>query len=133
MTIGFAFFSFILFIIIYSNKHREKKAAVTAATIDLQLNQKRREVTTVSTASVPGKNIASVIGAVSGISKTQATTKSEFELAEKEAMLAIIQNAQQLGANAIIDLKATTGSYQQQGSQWQVSQTLYSGTAVIVE
>lgn len=122
-----------LAIIIAINAFRKKKATASVASLDQLLNQKRREVTAVSTASVPGKNIASVIGAVSGKSRTQASTKEEFDLAEKEAMLAVIENAQQLGANAIIDLKATMGSYQQQGSQWQVSQTMYTGTAVVIE
>ncbi|NCQ28421.1 MAG: heavy metal-binding domain-containing protein [Armatimonadetes bacterium] len=122
-----------LVIIIAINAYRSKKAKSSTASLDQVLAQKRGVVTTVSTSSVPGKNITSVIGAVSGKSKTQASTQEEFDLAEKEAMLSIIENAQRLGANAIIDLKATTGTYQQQGSQWQVSQTMYSGTAVCVE
>lgn len=120
-------------IIIGINFYKNKKATISASSLDLLLNQKRSEITVVSTDAVPSKNITSVIGAVSGKSKTQASTEGEFDLAEKEAMLAIIESAQKLGANAIIDLKATTGSYQQQGSKWQVSQTMYSGTAVVVD
>ena len=38
----------------------------------------------------------------------------------------------QMGANALVDLKMTTGSYEQQGSQWMVSKVVYYGTAVKV-
>lgn len=124
--IGFVIIGLIIFF-------QKKKAIASSASLDQLLDNKRAEIITVSTSSVPGKNIKSVIGAVSGKSKTKASSEHEFDLAEKEAMLAVIENAQRLGANAIIDLKATTGTYQAQGSQWQVSQTMYSGTAVIIE
>lgn len=59
-----------------------------------------------------------------------ASTDAEFRLAEKEALLDIMNQAINLGANSVIDLKMTTGSYQQQGSQWMVSKATYTGTAV---
>ena len=67
---------------------------------------------------------------MTGISDTQATSKDEFALAEKEAMFNLIGEAKKLGANAIVDMKLNTGTYQQTGSQWQVSQVVYTGTAV---
>lgn len=120
-------------LIVLINIYKKNKAIASCTTIDLVLNQKRREVVVVSTPTVPSKNIKSVIGAVSGKSKTAASSPEEVDLAEKEALLAIIESAQGLGANAVVDLKATTSSYQQQGSKWQVAQTMYAGTAVVVE
>lgn len=38
--------------------------------------------------------------------------------------------AKSLGANAVIEIKLNTGTYEQQGSKWQVSQAVYNGTAV---
>ncbi|MEQ1533616.1 MAG: heavy metal-binding domain-containing protein [Sideroxydans sp.] len=113
------------------NKRRAEKAKVSAFELDARLDNKRSEIVVVASSGIPGKEIQNVLGAVTGISNTQASSKEEFELAEKEAMLALIEKAQRLGANAIVDLKLSTGSYQQQGSQWQVSQAVYNGTAVI--
>ena len=61
---------------------------------------------------------------------TQASSKQEFELAEKEAMKNLMKSAISMSANAIIDLKLSTGTYQQQGSKWEVSQAVYIGTAI---
>ena len=97
------------------------------------LEKLRDEIITVSSSEIPGKKIVKVIGVVSGISETQASTKDEFDLAEKEALYNMMLNAKNMGANAVIDIKPTTGSYEQQGSKWQVSQVIYMGTAVIVE
>jgi len=35
-----------------------------------------------------------------------------------------------MGANAIVDLRMTTGSYEQQGTKWMVTRVVYNGTAV---
>ena len=45
----------------------------------------------------------------------------------------MLKNAKNMGANAIIDAKVSTGTYQTQGSQWQVSQAIYTGTAVVID
>ncbi|MFZ6008061.1 MAG: heavy metal-binding domain-containing protein [Nitrospirota bacterium] len=47
-------------------------------------------------------------------------------LAEKEAMLDIMNKAINMGANAIIDLKMTTSTYEQQGLEGMVSSVLYN-------
>jgi uncharacterized protein YbjQ (UPF0145 family) len=123
----------VLGLIGFINLYKKNKAVASAVSLDLVLNQKRKEIVVVSTPTVPSKNIKSVIGVVSGKSKTGASSPQEIDLTEKEAMLAIIDSAQGLGANAVVDLKATSSSYQEQGSKWQVTQTMYTGTAVVIE
>jgi len=43
-----------------------------------------------------------------------------------------MKRALEMDANAIVDLRMTTGSYEQQGSKWMVSRVVYNGTAVMV-
>ncbi len=90
----------------------------------------RQRILVVTSSIIPGKEIKDVLGSVTGVSKVAASTDAEFRLAEKEALLDIMNQAINLGANSVIDLKMTTGSYQQQGSQWMVSKATYTGTAV---
>lgn len=126
------FIIFIIFagLIVLITFGRRKKAAIKTKEIDKQIQDLRRRILVVTSSTIPGKEIKDVIGSVAGVSKVEASTDVEFRLAEKEALLDIMNQAINLGANAIIDLKMTTGSYQQQGSQWMVSKVTYSGTAV---
>lgn len=112
-------------------KQRKKKILSASATLDVRLTQLRGDVVAVASSSIPGKDIQNVVGTVTGVSGTQAGTKEEFELAEKEALIAIIEKAHSMGANAITDLALSTGTCEQQGSKWQVSQVIYNGTAVV--
>lgn len=118
--------------ILYSVFAGKKKARAKDTKLEATLADLRKDVLIVSSSSIPGREITRVFGNVTGISDTQASTKEEFVLAEKEAMHQLILEARSLGANAIIDLKLSMGSYQQQGSKWQVSQAVYNGTAVYV-
>ena len=69
---------------------------------------------------------------VTCISESTTSTDRGFRKAEKEALADIMRQGIQMGANALVDLKMTTGSYEQQGSQWMVSKVVYYGTAVKV-
>lgn len=124
------FIIFVVGAIAYSIFIKPRRVKQGGAVIEEKLNQLRREITVVASNGIPGRNIAKVFGNVTGISDTQATSKDEFALAEKEAMFNLIGEAKKLGANAIVDMKLNTGTYQQTGSQWQVSQVIYTGTAV---
>jgi uncharacterized protein YbjQ (UPF0145 family) len=42
----------------------------------------------------------------------------------------MLKQARELGANAVVDARLTTGTYETNGSQWQVSRPVYTGTAV---
>jgi len=96
----------------------------------LQLEALRERVLVVTSGDIPGRTIFEVKGVVMGTSKKAASTDAEFRLAEKEAMIEMMQQALGFGANAITELKITTGSYQQPGSQWMVSKVTCYGTAV---
>lgn len=98
--------------------------------IDASLEKLQREIVAVSGSTIHNFEITRVIGLVRGVSNTQASSKEEFLLAEKEALYNILGEAKNPGANAIIEIKLGTGTYQMQGSQWQVSQAIYTGTAV---
>jgi len=119
-------------LIFYSIYAREKKAAAKNVQLEADLTELRKEVIVVTSSSIPGREIKRVFGNVTGISDTQSSSREEFILAEKEAMYKMIVEAKRIGANAIMDLKRSTGTYEQQGSKRQVSQAVYNGTAVLV-
>lgn len=100
--------------------------------IDAKLFNKRNDIVVVASSSVPHRDVARVIGSVTGVSTTQPCSKEQFELAEKEAKLELIEKAQSLGANAVVDLKMTSGAYDPNASIWHHSPVACSGTAVVV-
>lgn len=130
-----AFISIVcVFIFILTNKKKLEKAAMISATnIDMELIQARKDIVFITGSKIEGREVLSVIGGVRGISKTQATGAAEFELSEKEALLSLLNEARQLGANGVVDVQLNTGTYEKQGSKWQVSQSIYTGTAVLLE
>ena len=83
-----------------------------AKTLDKQIQDLRQRILVVTSDNIHGKEVKHVIGSVIGVSKTPAASSAEFNLAEKEAMLDIINNAISIGANAITDLKMTTSGVQ---------------------
>ncbi len=95
------------------------KAVNKGKDIDNQIAEIKKEIMIVNGSSIPGKKIIKVLGLARGISDSQATTKEEFSLIEKEALYNMFKEARVLGANAITDAKLTTGTYEQQGSRWQ--------------
>ena len=96
-----------------------------------ELNNLKKDILVVSSPDIPGKTVKNVLGLVRGISG-QATTEEKFNLAEAEALKNMINNAMSIGANAIISVRLTIGSYDQQGSEWHSSQAVYIGTAVVI-
>lgn len=116
-----------LLIFILSGKSASKNAA-----LDGEIKCLREKILVVTSGDIQSRKIKDVIGNVTGISATAASTDRGFRKAEKEALADIMCQGIQMGANAIIDLKMTTGSYEQQGSQWMVSKVVYYGTAVKV-
>ena len=90
-----------------------------------------QNILSVTTPDVPGREIKKVIGLVKGISGP-ATREQEFNLAETEAYYNMLKNAADMGANGIVNIRVSTGTYQMQGSQWQVAQLVYTGTAVLI-
>lgn len=100
--------------------------------LDDEIRNLRERIIVVTSTSLPDKAVKSALGNVTGISATSASTDRGFRKAEKEALADVMRQGIQMGANAIVDLKMTTGSYEQQGSKWVVSKVVYYGTAVRV-
>ena len=67
---------------------------------------------------------------VRGVSDTEASSRRDFQLAEQEALLLMLKQAYDMGANAVVGVSLTTGTYEANGSQWQVFRPVYTGTAV---
>jgi uncharacterized protein YbjQ (UPF0145 family) len=79
---------------------------------------------------LPSEKVQETLGLVRGISDIEASSRLDFELAEQEALYLMLVQARKLGANAVVDARLTTGTYETNGSQWQVSRPVYTGTAV---
>jgi uncharacterized protein YbjQ (UPF0145 family) len=79
---------------------------------------------------LPSEKVKETLGLVRGISDIEASSRLDFELAEQEALYLMLKQARELGANAVVDARLTTGTYETNGSQWQVSRPVYTGTAV---
>ena len=79
---------------------------------------------------LPHDKVRDTLGMVRGISDIEASSRLDFELAEQEALCSMLRAAVELGANAVVDARLTTGTYETNGSQWQVSRPVYTGTAV---
>ncbi len=84
------------------------------------LKRAQAEVT-VFTYALPTGQLKRTFGLVRGISDTEATSKRDFRLAEQEALLLMLKQAHDMGANAVVGVRLTTGTYEANGSQWQVS------------
>ena len=100
--------------------------------LDKEIQELRGSITVVTSSSLPDKEIKGALGNVTGISPTAASTDRGFRRAEKEALTEIMRQGIRMGANAIVDLKMSTGSYKQHAPQWLVSKVIYYGTAVRV-
>lgn len=108
------------------------RATAKLADTEEKCKELGEKVLVVTSSAIPGKELE-IIGVVSGVSDTAASFGEEFKLAEKEALYNLMNRALELGANGVVDLKMSTGSYQQQGSQWMVSKVTYTGTAVLIK
>ena len=82
--------------------------------------------------SVPGREIIKVIGPVIGFSAVSSDTTGKFQLAEREAMLSLLTKAREEGADAVIDLKMMTISFEQSGMEGATPKVTYVGTAVVL-
>jgi len=124
---------FIVFVFFVFPALKKKKDMESMEIYSKKVNEITKEIVTSTSDSLPNAVIEKVLGIVKGVSKVQASTKSEFELAEKSAFYEMLKNAKEKGANGVISIKMSSGTYEQQGSKWQVSQIIYTGTAVITK
>lgn len=112
------------------NRHRDTQRLNQ---LDAALTSIREQLFLVSTESVPERSIVKTIGFVESMSGIEATSDADYLLAEREALLALGNQALAMGANAIVGLRKTNTHYDQAGSHWRVSRVTYLGTAVLVK
>ena len=96
-----------------------------------ELDEYSEKIVTATADYLPNMKIDKILGVAEGISYIQISNEKEFELSEKQAFLNMIKEAEKKGANAIIAIRLVPGTYQMQGSGWQISQFVYTGTAVL--
>ena len=111
------------------NRHRDTQRLNQ---LDSALASIREQLFLASTDSVSERSIAKTIGFVESMSGIEAASDADYQLAEREALLALGRQALAMGANAIVGLRKTNAHYDQAGSQWRVSRVTYSGTAVVM-
>lgn len=127
-----ALFGIFFFFLVRVTMKIKKKAHEVPEINAVEISELRRKVLVVSANVIPGKEIKDVIGHVCGTSRIEASTQGQAEAAEKDAMLSLMKNALEMGANAVIDAKFSASTFEQQGSKWMVSKAYYTGTAVVV-
>lgn len=105
----------------------------------IQLSQNR--ITVVTSDAIPERVTEQVLGSITGTSQIPASNDEERKLAEREAMHSLIEQALQMGANAVIDLNMTTESFKFTEPKkflvfpavtWTATKVIYAGTAVKV-
>jgi uncharacterized protein YbjQ (UPF0145 family) len=80
-------------------------------------------------AQVPGKEIIKSLGLIEYTKKGIAGDAPKLSSGIFESLLSA---AKEKGANAVVNVKLMAGSYQAQGSQWQVTYVIAYGDAVVV-
>ena len=105
----------------------------------IQLSQNR--ITVATSGAIPERATERVLGSITGTSQIPASNDEERKLAEREAMHSLIEQALQMGANAVIDLNMTTESFKFTEPKkflvfpavtWTATKVIYAGTAVKV-
>ncbi len=105
----------------------------------IQLSQNR--ITVATSGAIPERATEQVLGSITGTSQIPASNDEERKLAEREAMHSLIEQALQMGANAVIDLNMTTESFKFTEPKkflvfpavtWTATKVIYAGTAVKV-
>lgn len=116
-------------------KNRKAKKAYfkKVSFIEDEVRELKNEIMCVTSSSIYGKKIIKTLGSVKGTSQSIITTDESTRIADNEAMYEMLIEAKILGANAIVDIKMNTPTFEVSGSKWQTSQIIYTGTAVKVE
>lgn len=83
-----------------------------------------------SLAEVPGKKIKKSFGLVYFTEKNLAGNMPKKTI---DILMGLKEAAVKVGANAVVNINITSGSYQVQGSAWEVTYIIAYGDAVILE
>ena len=80
--------------------------------------------------SLPGYDVVESLGIVEYVIKNVAgdITKRETSVFQK-----LLETAKKSGANAVVNARIMTGSYEAQGPKWQVTYVIAYGDAVVVK
>lgn len=109
--------------------------------LDKGIQLSRNRITVATSDAIPERVTEQVLGSVTGTSHIPASNDDERKLAEREAMHSLIEQALQMGANAVIDLNMTTESFKFTEPKkflvfpavtWTATKVIYAGTAVKV-
>jgi uncharacterized protein YbjQ (UPF0145 family) len=109
--------------------------------LDKEIQYFQNRVAVATTDAIPGRATEQVLGPVTGTSRIPASNDQERKLAEREAMHSLIKQALQMGANAILELKMATDSYEHTDPKkllvlpavtFTATKMTYTGTAVKV-
>lgn len=79
---------------------------------------------------IPGRKIINSLGLIEYTKKGVAGDAPRVTRGIFQSLLAA---AQEQGANGVVNVRVVAGSYQQQGSQWEVSYLIAYGDAIIFE
>ena len=82
-----------------------------------------------SMAEVPGRTVVRAMGL---IEFTQKAIAGDAPKTSESIFRSLLDAAKERGANAVINVRLAVGSYQQQGSQWQVTYVIAYGDAVVL-
>jgi uncharacterized protein YbjQ (UPF0145 family) len=104
-------------------------ASVPNPTIDEMLDAVQTEILCVTTQEIAGKTTKEILGIVRGMSQGAYKDK-DFSIAEKEALINMLEAARKTGANAVVATNIASISHEENGSKWHKSRIVYVGTAV---
>lgn len=79
--------------------------------------------------TIPGRTIEKVIGLVE---YTRKGVAGDVPKISGELFQSLLATAQEHGGNAVINVQVVSGSYQQQGSKWNVTYVIVYGDAVVL-
>ncbi|MDE2059647.1 MAG: hypothetical protein KGL31_08295 [candidate division NC10 bacterium] len=80
--------------------------------LDKEIQYFQNRVAIATSDVIPDRATEQVLGPVTGTSRIPASNDDERKLAEREAMHSLIKQALRMGANAVLDMKMATDSYE---------------------
>ena len=124
------FVGFYWFMVRRPLEKQKMRARERLAQAQALIGQLREKVLVVTVGDIEGRETRQVLGAVTGRSPLEASSHLEQEVAEQEALAALMVNALNMGANAVVDLRLSNSTHEQTYTKWMVTMTCYIGTAV---
>lgn len=108
---------------------RRRQTAEMLALMD-NLDELRRLIIVVTSPEIKGMSIENILGPVSGLQEERVSGKGAFTLLEHRAFHAMLAAADELGANAVVDVEFTVNDIMPEGASAPVTRAFFRGTAV---